>query len=340
MSNSNIIDIRIPKDEMRKEFTRILLRHGFSETESQTLADVFTTNSVDGVYTHGVNRFPRFIQYTKEGVIIPGKKATLSHASGNLEQWDGNLGPGPINALQCSERAMEIAAKNGIGCVALGNTNHWMRGGLYGWQAAKKGFAFISWTNTTGIMPPWGSSDPKLGNNPIVVAIPFNESAIVLDMAQAQYSYGSMELYEMKNEFLAVPGGYDKEGKITQNPSAILKTRRPLPVGYWKGSGLALVLDILAFTLSGGNSTFEISKRTTESSVCQVFIAIDLKNLKNSNSINQAINTVIEDLKRSEPTEPGKKVRYPGERIEWVRKENSEKGIPVLTKVWDEILAL
>jgi 3-dehydro-L-gulonate 2-dehydrogenase len=274
------------------------------------------------------------------GSLIPGNKAELDHANGNIEQWDGNLGPGPINAILCSSRAMEIASKNGLGCVALRNTNHWMRAGWYGWQAAKKGFVLIAWTNTTGIMPPWGTHEPKIGNNPMVIGIPYNNRAIVLDMAMTQFSYGTMELYEMRNEMLGAPGGYDENGKITLDPSAILKTRRPLPIGYWKGSGLALLLDILAFTLSGGLPTVEVSKQVNESGVCQIYLAIDLKKLKNHSTMNDTINHVIEDLKKSIPIDKDKPVRYPGERVEWIRKENSEKGIPVLKKVWEEIQKL
>lgn len=334
------MEIRIHQTEMRSEFLRILRKYNFKNPESEILADVFTTNSLEGIYTHGVNRFSRFIQDVVAGSLIPGNSATLIQANGSIEQWDGNLGPGPLNAIQCSSRAMELATQNGLGCVALRNTNHWMRGGLYGSQAARQGFAFIAWTNTTGIMPPWGSSEPKIGNNPMVVALPYNNSAIVLDMALAQYSYGAMELYEMKNEQLDFPGGFDEQGKISQNPSAILKTRRPLPIGYWKGSGLALLLDILAFTLSGGLPTLEVSKQVIESGVCQVYIAVDLKKLNNYPTMNDTINTVIQDLKKSIPVENNKPVRYPGERVEWIRKENLERGIPVLKKVWTEIQSL
>lgn len=333
-------EIRIHQAEMQSEFLRILTKYKFSNQDSETLAEVFTTNSLEGVYTHGVNRFARFIQDVVAGTLIPGNKSTLVQANGSMEQWDGNLGPGPINAIQCSSRAMEIAAQHGLGCVALRNTNHWMRGGLYGWQAAKKGFAFIAWTNTTGIMPPWGSSEPKIGNNPMVVALPYNNSAIVLDMALAQYSYGAMELYEMRNQQLDFPGGFDEDGKTTQDPSAILKSRRPLPIGYWKGSGLALLLDILAFTLSGGSSTLEVSKKGSEFGVCQVYVAIDLKRLSNHPTMNSTINSVIADLKKSFPVEANKPIRFPGERVAWIREENLKKGIPVLKKVWDEIQSL
>ena len=69
-------------------------------------------------------------------------------------------------------RAIALARAHGIGCVALANTNHWMRGGSYGWQAADAGVIGICWTNTLANLPPWGAADPRIGNNPLVIAVP------------------------------------------------------------------------------------------------------------------------------------------------------------------------
>ena len=185
--------IYIAKEEMQEKFTTILTRHGFSKTKAAQCAEVFTSNSLDGVYTHGVNRFPRFVQYIKEGVVKVDAVPSLENKSGGIEQWNGNLGPGILNAMASTQNAMRLAKINGIGCVALKNTNHWMRGGTYGWQAAKKGFVFIGWTNTIANMPAWGAKDARLGNNPLIIALPYKDEAIVLDMAMSQFSFGSME---------------------------------------------------------------------------------------------------------------------------------------------------
>ncbi len=158
---------------MRELFTSILLKYGFSEVTALQCASVFTESSIDGIYTHGVNRFPRFVQYIKAGRVSSDAIPTLENKFGGMEQWNGNLGPGITNAIRATEIAMELATQNGIGCVALRNTNHWMRGGTYGWRAAKAGYVFIGWTNTIANMPAWGAKDAKLGNNPLVIALPF-----------------------------------------------------------------------------------------------------------------------------------------------------------------------
>lgn len=330
----------ISSAKMQAIFEAILLKNGFEPEKAIKCAAVFANNSIDGIYTHGVNRFPRFIKYLKEGFIKADKVPTLISKFGGIEQWDGNLGPGPLNAIHATETVMKLAQQHGIGCLALSKTNHWMRGGTYGWQAAKAGFVFIGWTNTIANMPAWGATDAKLGNNPLVIAIPYKDEAIVLDMAMSQFSFGAMELAAMKNEKLSVAGGYDKEGNLTDDPNLILESWRSIPVGYWKGAGLSLLLDLLAAILSGGLSTHEVTKEKVEYGVSQVFIAIDLEKLGNHSSISQIIENIINDYHNSVSIDDSKKITFPGERVLQTRQKNIVNGIPVLKSVWEEVLIL
>jgi 3-dehydro-L-gulonate 2-dehydrogenase len=326
--------------EMQSLLYSILKKNGFDETNAARCAAIFTGNSVDGVYTHGINRFPRFIEYIQKGFVKCDATPSLKNKFNGIEQWDGNLGPGTLNAVHATNTAMQLSQQFGIGCVALSNTNHWMRGGTYGWQAAKAGFVFVGWTNTINNMPAWGAKDARLGNNPLVIAVPYKEEAIVLDMAMSQYSFGAMELAVLKNETLPVPAGFDSNGNMTNDPSAILESRRPLPVGYWKGAGLALLLDILATILSGGSSTQEISSREVEYGLSQTFIAIDISKIGSSSAISQAIENIITDYKQSIPATEKDIIAWPGERVLQRRKRNLEKGIPVVKKVWDQVTRL
>jgi len=332
--------IRVPSDKMHSEFLRILLNLGFSDQRAAECAEIFTTNSLEGVYSHGVNRFYRFVTNTKEGFIKPDAVPTLIHSAGSLEQWNGNLGPGPLNAIFAIDRSMELADENGIGLVTLANTNHWMRAGTYGWQAARKGFIIICWTNTCPNMPAWGATDPRLGNNPFVFAIPYGNDAIVLDFAMTQFSYGKMESYRNEGKELPYAGGFNQKGEITTNPSEILESWRPIPVGYWKGASLSLVLDILATVLSGGRSTHQIEDCISEHGISQVFISINLKKLKNFPAINDSIDQIIKDLHGSKPENSNARIRYPGENISQIRDTNLREGIPVAKKIWNKIQTL
>ncbi|MCX6335159.1 MAG: 3-dehydro-L-gulonate 2-dehydrogenase [Bacteroidia bacterium] len=337
-TEANITLVRAEK--MKSVFLDILIKTGFIDIKAEKIADIFTTNSLEGIHTHGVNRFPRFVRNVRDGYIVPDAEPSLSNASGSLEQWNGNLGPGPLNALFATNRAIEIADTNGIGLVAMANTNHWMRGGFYGWQAARRGYVFIGWTNTIANMPAWGAKDPHLGNNPFVLAVPFGRDAIVLDFAMSLYSYGKMEAYANEGKKLPYDGGFDKEGTLTNDPEKILNSWRTLPVGYWKGASLSLLLDILATILSGGSSVKEITGRKVEYALSQVYIAINIRKLQNSPSIENAIRTIIDDLHASLTVDEKTRIRYPGENVLKIKEDSLKNGIPVAKNIWEEILTL
>ncbi|MBC7949357.1 MAG: 3-dehydro-L-gulonate 2-dehydrogenase [Chitinophagaceae bacterium] len=332
--------LHIPAQEMLNVFTSILVKHGFPVEKALQCATIFTDSSIDGIYSHGVNRFPTFVDYVAKGHVLPAAEPSLKNAMGSIEQWEGNLGPGPLNAMMATHRAIGLARSSGIGCVALSNTNHWMRGGSYGWQAARGGCVFIGFTNTIANMPAWGAKDARLGNNPLVLAIPYQDEAIVLDMAMSQYSFGAMELARLKNTMLEVDGGFDANGNPTRDPGVIIDTRRTMPVGFWKGAGLALLLDMLAALLSGGLSTHEINKNAVEYGLSQVFIAIDLSRLGDSSIINKTIESILDDYKSSVLVESGRKVIYPGQRVLETRKANTIKGIPVQRRIWERVVML
>lgn len=332
--------VRIDPEKMQSEFVRILTNTGFTPVKAEKLASVFTTNSLEGVYSHGVNRFPRFIKNTREGFVKPDAVPELIHRAGCIEQWNGNFGPGPLNAEIATLRAMELAETNSLGMVTLAYTNHWMRAGAYGWLAARKGYVMICWTNTCPNMPAWGAKDPRLGNNPMVIAVPYRTDGIVLDFAMSQYSYGKLESYRDAGKQMPYPAGYSNSGELTADPSAVLSSWRILPTGYWKGSSLSLMLDILAAVLSGGISVHEVKSCTSETGVSQVFIAINPRNLKNYHSIDNTITKIITDLHNSVPADDDIKVRYPGENIPLIRDENLRAGIPVKREIWEHILNL
>ncbi|MGE5604756.1 MAG: Ldh family oxidoreductase, partial [Bacteroidota bacterium] len=238
------------------------------------------------------------------------------------------------------DRAIQIAGEQTIGCVALRNTHHWMRPGAYGLQAADAGCIGICWTNTIPNMPPWGGKEPKLGNNPIVLAVPRAEGHILLDMAVSMFSYGKLESYAIHDQMLPVDGGFDDNGNLTKDPKAVLETKQPLPIGCWKGSGLSLLLDLIAMVLSGGNSSLQVGKSGTEIGLSQLFIAFDLSKLSGKDFMLQSLEETIADLHRTTPIREDGTVSYPGERMLHTRKENLEKGVPVEPIFWEQVLRM
>jgi 3-dehydro-L-gulonate 2-dehydrogenase len=330
--------LRVPFNDLYIALRKAMLRLGLSEPRASLSAHLFAETTRDGVYTHGLNRFPRFSRMVQNGSIDVLAEPTVTAAFAGLERWDGHRGVGNLNAYAAIHRAMELAKAYGIGGVALANTNHWMRGGTYGWLAAEAGIFALCWSNTLANLPAWGTATPTVGNNPLVIAIPRPAGHVVLDMAMSQFSYGTLASYSKRNVPLPVPGGFDAQGNLTTDAAAIEATQRALPIGYWKGSGLSLVLDMLAAMLSGGLATPQLSTDPLrEAGQSQIFLAIDPANLTPTQELSRIADSVITHLRSTSPIDPARPLRYPGEQTLHLREENMRLGIPVDSDVWREL---
>ncbi|WP_296700309.1 3-dehydro-L-gulonate 2-dehydrogenase [Algoriphagus sp.] len=330
-------DILIPFSEIHQNLAAILKTYGFSSDRADVCAKLFAKADLDGVRSHGVNKFLKFLEFIRKGNVKPNNEPILESSLGVFERWDGLLGVGNLNAEFAMSRAIKISEQFGIGCVALKNTNHWMRAGNFGWQAVDSGKIGICFTNTKPNMPAWGGSEPTLGNNPLVIAIPRKNGPVVLDMAMSQFAYGKLENYVRSNKKAPFPAGFDEEGNLTKDPEPILKNEMALPAGMWKGAGLSLVLNMLAATLSGGDSTHQVNTSGSEIGVSQVFLCFDPVKLGMESWFDQKCDDIIENLKNSKVFE-GQKVLYPGENILNTRSKNRIQGVPVDKKVWGKIL--
>ena len=333
---------RIRFEEMQSVIKSAFIRAGMQDGKAEICARIHAESSRDGVYSHGLNRVERFVDYVSKNWVDVNAEPSPVLQLGNLEVFNGNMGPGILNAIFAMNRATEIAGIGGFGMVTLNNTTHWMRGGTYGWMAAEKGFIGICWTNTESCMPVWGAQSEGIGNNPFVMAVPRKDGHLVLDMAMSQYSYGKLQVTRMKNQRLPYPGGFDREGNLTDLPGTIEQTRRILPMGYWKGSGFAILLDVISALLSGGFSTSAIDELGKGScgSCCQVFIAIDPLKINTQEFVDNVLAQTIVQIKNSVPAMDGQPIFYPGEQSLKTRIENMELGIPVDDDVWAKVKEL
>lgn len=330
--------MRVSYDKMYSEFVRVLEKRGFTPERAALSAKLYADASRDGVYTHGLNRFPKFMNSIDKGCVDIHANPVLKESFGFLERYDGQKGPGNLNAYTCMKRTIELAKEHTVGCVALSNTNHWMRPGNYGLMAVEENCIGILWTNTVPNMPPWGGRDARLGNNPVVLAIPHGDTPVLVDVAMSMFSYGKLESYARSGKELPVDGGYNKDQQITKNAAEILETHQCIPIGYWKGSGLSLALDLIAATLAGGRTSRMVGELPVETELSQVFIAISLDSFPDKDVLLKNIDDTLNDMKTSTPVTEGRPVYYPGENMMRTRKENMELGIPVDEGIWQKVL--
>ena len=329
--------MKVSFEELQNEFHRVLCSRGIDNDIAGLSARLFAENSRDGVYSHGLNRFPVIVELIDRGHIQANTRPERVLSLGAFERWNGNLGLGNVTATRSMERAIELSEQFGIGCVSVQHTNHWLRGGTYGWQAAEAGCIGICWTNAIVTMQAWGGKEHRLGNNPLVLAVPRSEGHVVMDTAMSQFSFGQIQNYRLRGEQLPYDGGYDAQGRLTKDPAAIEATMNALPIGYWKGSGLSILLDLMAATSADGKSSKHYREQGAEFGVSQVFIALDLKRITDPEQTEKIIAETLDYIHSATPSEPGGRVTYPGERTLETRLKNLQEGIPVEESIWNRV---
>ena len=331
--------VYIQYDVLTGTLKKGLEKAGLDAARAEQLAQVFAGNSLEGVYSHGVNRYMRFISEVESGVVDINAQTETVSTFGGIEVRDAHFGIGPINAENAMARAVELSREHGIACVAVRNTNHWLRPGRYGWQAANAGVIGMCWSNTINNMPAWGAEDPRLGNNPIVLAIPREKGSVVVDLAMTQFAFGKLELAKLSGEQLPMYGGYDSDGRLTTDPAEIQKTRRALPIGYWKGSSMSLALDMIASATALGRTTAMIAADSNvEHGLTQIFIALNFRAAVDAKRADEILDTAVDYMLGSTPVDPKNPVRYPGQNVEKTRRKNLENGVPIHEETWEKIL--
>ncbi|MDO5417958.1 MAG: 3-dehydro-L-gulonate 2-dehydrogenase [Lachnospiraceae bacterium] len=336
--------MRLTFDEIKKEIKRVFMKYGLSEEKAEICARIHTESTYDGIYSHGTGRVARFADYLQKGWVDAGAEPTLETDAGAIRIYNGNMGPGVLNALYCVEEGMKLAAQYGISMVGIKNTTHWMRGGSYGLHAARKGYIAIMWTNTESVMPPWGAKEGRLGNNPFVMAVPGVDGTepIMLDMAVSQYSYGKIAMTRLAGKKLPFAGGFDKEGNLTDDPGAIQESRRILPMGYWKGSSFSFMLDILGSLLSNGigAADLDLVGKGSCGGASQIMILIDPDKISGKEHRDEVLKKALHHLRSAALSEHSNGIFAPGEDFAKFREDHDKNGIFVEDVIWNEILSL
>jgi len=326
---------RIDRDQLILRLDALFLAEGVPPRRARRLAELYTQASADGVYSHGVHMVPGLLRLLRAKEIADTRSdPRLVARSGAIERYDGHCGLGVLNAEFCIDRAMSLADAFGIGCVALRNTRHWGRPGNCGWRAAQRGFLAICWTNTPPNMPAWpDTGENAIGNNPIVFAAPGKDGAhLVLDMAMSQFSFGRMETHRAEGKPLPVIGGVDASGHPTTDAAAILDRGHPWPIGFWKGTGLAILLDVFAAIMADGRDTANLKPGGGDPHVSQVFLAIQPSHLGGRGAA-QRTDEILSVYAAQNPA-----ARYPGEAALASRRQSEIDGVYVRDDVWTQLV--
>ena len=331
--------IYVSYDQAVEKMTQGLLRYMDADAAAR-FAEIFADNSLDGVYSHGMNRYPRYLGDMEAGLCDPTvMQAEKVSGFGAMEVWDAHFGVGPLIAQQAAQRAIELAKMHGVACVALRNNSHWLRAGRYGLMMADAGMMGICMTNTCMNLVAHGAKEPSTGNNPITFAIPRKGGSLVMDMAVSQYAFGKLEIMAQEGGMLDTPCGYDLEGNLTNDPKKITQSQLMTPMALWKGSALSIMIDLMVSMASLGRTSLEIGKPGDgEKGMSQLFICMNPAAVVDMDQAGAQMEKTIAFLNGLEPKEGMSGVRAPGQNLEKTRARNKAQGIPVTEETWQKIL--
>ena len=331
--------IYVQYEEAVKRMARGLERF-LNAQDAKQFAEIFAGNSLDGVYSHGMNRYPRYLSDMESG-LCDAKVTQAERVSGlgGLEVWDAHFGVGPLIAQQMAERAIELARTHGIACVALRNNSHWLRAGRYGLMMADAGMMGLCMTNTCMNLVAYGAKEPSTGNNPITIAIPRRAGSLVMDMAVSQYAFGKLEIMAQEGGMLDTPCGYDTDGNLTNDPKKIVESGLMTPMALWKGSALSIMIDLMVSMLSLGRTSLAIGTPADgEKGMSQMFVCMNPAAVIDMDKAEAQMEKTIAFLNGLEPKDGVHGVHAPGENLERTRARNRERGIPVTEDTWQKIV--
>ena len=244
---------RVNADELRTIVTQIFEHCGMDAHDAGLLADSLVFADLRGVNSHGVLRVPEYVKKLTTGGVNPCGRPKIVRDSGACIVVDGQIG-----AHFAMEKVIERAATTGIAAAAIRGSNHCGALAYFAVQALKHDMIGLATTNALPTMAPWGGTERILGINPLAVAIPVGDKfPIVYDAAFSGSSHGKIRIYHQKG--LTLPEGWalDSKGNPTTDPAEAINGLL-MPIGCFKGTGLAMIMGILSSMLSGASYGTEL----------------------------------------------------------------------------------
>ncbi|MFC3518668.1 Ldh family oxidoreductase [Streptomonospora nanhaiensis] len=239
---------------LRDLVARIFTAAGLTGPDADTVADHLVQADLRGVDSHGVSRTAIYVERLGQGLIAARPKPRTLTQTPVSALVDAGNGHGIVAAEQAMRTAVAKAEESGVGMVAVRNSNHCGMLAHYTATAARAGLIGFATTSAPAAMAPWGAKEPFFGTNPLSYAVPTppGRADIVFDMATSHVAKGKIILAHKNGQDIPLGWALDAEGRPTTDSGAAL-AGTVLPLGGPKGSGLALLVDVLSGLLSGAH---------------------------------------------------------------------------------------
>ena len=328
----------VPAAKLVTLVTAIMQGGGSNPTEAATVARRLVDSNLVGHDSHGVIRVGKYLEWVRAGWLAPNQTPTVAFENDAIAIVDGNRGFGQVVGEYAGALGTRKAAKGGIAMIGLRNCGHLGRVGDWAELAAAQGQVSLHFLNTSGAqrVAPFGGSDRRLSTNPITIGVPVaGGDPVILDVTTSTVAEGKLFVAINKGE--PVPPGWiiDKRGRPTTDPKDFYDGGALLTVGAHKGSGLSIVVDLLAGALSTGRSS-DPDDTVLRNNMLSIYIAPAVYD--RDGAIGREIARFVAWVKASPPAVPGQPVLMPGEIERSTRARRRVEGIAVDDKTWADIL--
>jgi LDH2 family malate/lactate/ureidoglycolate dehydrogenase len=314
-------------------FARSLLQaHDVPPEDAATIAACLVRAELRGVDTHGLNWLPLYLERVRRGLINVRPTLELKRVSAVAAALDGDNGFGFVVGMRATREAIAMAGESGIGVVSARRSTHFGMAAAYALPAVEAGLMAMIFSNASPGMPPWGGKDRMLGTNPLCMAAPAGKHRpVILDMSPAVAARGKIRRAQRRGESIPVGYALDADGRPTTDATAALGGV-VLPIGTYKGSGIAMFMDIFGGVISGAGfagSVGDQSKNFDRPQDVGHFFLVMKPNLFISEEEYLArIDTLIERVRAAPRAEGFAEVMLPGEPEDRIEAERRRTGIP------------
>jgi L-2-hydroxycarboxylate dehydrogenase (NAD+) len=332
MSSADLINV--PASATRALIADAFIAAGLPQADAAQCAELMTEADLTGADGHGIFRLPQYIRRIKAGGFNKHPNITVTRTAPATALVDGDNGMGHLVMSRAANEAVAIAKENGVAWVGVRRSNHAGPAGLYAEMPAQHGmvglYAAVANANHMGT---WGGTDLLLGTNPLAIGVPSGTGPLVLDIATSIVAYGTVKKYAQRG--LPMPEGWFVDARTGAPITDASRSHEGLllPMGEYKGAGLALMLGLIAGVLNGaafGRDVVDFNADDkTETNTGHFIIAVDIARFTPLDTFKMEVDRHVGDLRASKRLPGVDEIRLPGDRRSECYTERSRDGIPL-----------
>lgn len=311
---------------------------GSAPEAARAVSESLVEANLMGHDSHGVIRLGWYIDFVRQGSVLPGASAQVLARHGATAQVDGARGWGQPAARLATQTAIELAREHAIGLVTIVNCNHIGRVGEYVATIAGANMIGMAMCNAGPAVAPFGGYQRVMGTNPLAIAAPCGggQPPIVLDFATAGVAEGKLRVAKSKGELVAPGLVVDAAGNPTREPSEFYAGGALQAFGLHKGSGLSVMIELFARGICGVDPTTSANVEQNGT----LIMALNMPVLAPEHQFLGAAERLRAQIAGAPPSAGFGEVLVPGDPELRARATRIEQGIPIPQQTWDELKGL